>query len=81
MLWRRSLPKILSVGLHIAAMFHPTENRCKRLFRYLRTSAFPERKGRSNQGCGAVSPYKKYLLEQWNSGCHDTKKLYGEIYS
>ncbi|MEM9509838.1 MAG: hypothetical protein AAGA16_19510 [Cyanobacteria bacterium P01_E01_bin.35] len=26
-----------------------------------------------------VAPYKKYLLERWNSGCHDTKKLYAEI--
>ena len=51
----------------------------KSVFRYLRTPTFPERKGRSDKGCGSVSPYKKYLLEQWNSGCHDTKKLYREI--
>lgn len=49
------------------------------VFRYLRTPTFPERKGRSDKGCGAVSPDKKYLLEQCNSGCHDTKKLYREI--
>ncbi len=49
------------------------------VFRYLRTPTFPERKGRSDKGCGAVSPYTKYLLEQWNSGCHDTQKLYREI--
>ena len=34
------------------------------VFRYLRTPTFPERKGRSDKGCGTVSPYKKYLLEQ-----------------
>ena len=51
----------------------------KSVFRYLRTPTFPERKGRSDKGCGSVSPYKKYLLAQWNCGCHDTKKLYGEI--
>jgi transposase len=55
----------------------------------------PERKGRSDKGRGKVSPYKKYLLERWNSGgegrCflsslsnhrvgfHDTQKLYAEI--
>ena len=49
------------------------------VFRYLRSPVFPERKGRSDKGCGKVSPYQKYLLEQWNSGCHDTKKLYAEI--
>lgn len=49
------------------------------VFRYLRSPTFPERKGRSDKGRGKVSPYKKYLLSQWNSGCHDTKKLYAEI--
>ena len=46
------------------------------VFRYLRTSTFPERKGRSDKECGSVSPYKKYLLAQWNCGCPDTKKLW-----
>lgn len=49
------------------------------VFRYLRSPIFPERKGRSDRGRSLVSPYKKYLLERWNSGCHDTKKLYSEI--
>ena len=49
------------------------------VFRYLRSPTFPERKGRSDKGRSKVSPYKKYLLERWNSGFHDTKKLYAEI--
>ena len=49
------------------------------VFRYLRSPSFPERKGRSDKGRGVVAPYKKYLLERWNSGCHDTQKLYAEI--
>jgi transposase len=49
------------------------------VFRYLRSPKFPERKGRSDKGRGKVSPYKKYLLERWNSGFHDTQKLYAEI--
>lgn len=49
------------------------------VFRYLRSPIFPERKGRSDKGRSKVSPDKKYLLEQWNSGCHDTQKLYAEI--
>ena len=49
------------------------------VFRYLRSPTFPERKGRSDKGQSKVSPYKKYLLERWNSGFHDTKKLYAEI--
>ncbi|MGL5835858.1 MAG: ISL3 family transposase, partial [Waterburya sp.] len=49
------------------------------VFRYLRSPTFPERKGRSDKGRGKVSPFKKYLLERWNSGFHDTQKLYIEI--
>nr|WP_245915936.1 ISL3 family transposase [Merismopedia glauca] len=49
------------------------------VFRYLRSPSFPERKGRSDKGRGVVAPFKKYLLERWNSGCHDTQKLYAEI--
>ena len=49
------------------------------VFRYLRSPTFPERKGRGDKGRSKVSPYKKYLLSQWNSGCHDTQKLYAEI--
>ena len=49
------------------------------VFRYLRSPKFPERKGRSDKGRGKVSPYKKYLLERWNSGFHDTQKLHAEI--
>lgn len=49
------------------------------VFRYLRSPSFPERKGRSDKGLGVVAPFKKYLLERWNSGCHDTQKLYAEI--
>ncbi len=49
------------------------------VFRYLRSPTFPERKGRSDKGRGKVSPYKKYLQSRWNSGFHDTQKLYAEI--
>ncbi len=38
------------------------------VFRDLRSPKFPERKGRSDKGRSKVSPYKKYLLERWNSG-------------
>jgi transposase len=49
------------------------------VFRYLRSPVFPERKGRSDKGRGKVTPYNKYLQSRWNSGCHDTQKLYAEI--
>ena len=50
------------------------------VFRYLRTSTFPERQGRRDCGRSRLlDPYKDYVLERWNEGCHDTLGLFGEI--
>lgn len=50
------------------------------VFRYLRTSIFPERQGRSDCGRSRVlDPYKDYVLLRWNDGCHDALQLFGEI--
>ena len=49
------------------------------VFRYLRSSTFPERQGRSDRGRSLLDPYKDYVLSCWNDGCHDTKKLFEEI--
>ena len=49
------------------------------VFRYLRTSTFPERQGRSDCGRSLLDPYKEYLLKRWNNGCYDTKELFEEI--
>ncbi len=47
--------------------------------RYLQSATFPERKVRSDRGRSMLDPYKKYLLERWNNGCHNTAKLWQEI--
>ncbi len=49
------------------------------VYRYLQSATFPERKIRSDRGRSLLSPYKKYLLERWNNGCHNTAKLWQEI--
>lgn len=49
------------------------------VFRYLRTSSFPERQGRSDRGRSVLSPYKEYVFKRWNDGCYDTKELFEEI--
>lgn len=50
------------------------------VFRYLHSSTFPERQGRRDCGRSRlVDPYKDYVLERWNDGCHDTLRLFGEI--
>src|SRR5207237_5705575 len=40
------------------------------VFRYLRTATLPERTRRRDQGRSVLNPYKPYLLERWNAGCH-----------
>ena len=49
------------------------------VFRFLQSATFPERKGRSDRGRSLLAPYKKYLLERWNNGFHNTTKLWQEI--
>jgi transposase len=50
------------------------------VFRYLRTSTFPERQGRRDCGRSRIlDPYKDYVLQRWNDGCHDALQLFGEI--
>ena len=50
------------------------------VFRYLRTPMFPERQGRSDRGIRSlVSPYRNYLLQRWNEGCHEALQLFEEI--
>ena len=49
------------------------------VFRYLRTTTFPERRQRSDRGRSVLTPYKAYFLERWNAGCRDALRLYREI--
>lgn len=49
------------------------------VFRYLGSSQFPERKGRSDRGRSLIDPYKDYFLERWNTGCHEAKQLFQEL--
>jgi transposase len=49
------------------------------VFRYLRTTTLPERRRRRDGGYSVLNPYKPYLLERWNAGCHDALRLYGEL--
>jgi transposase len=49
------------------------------VFRYLRTTTLPERRRRRAGGHSVLNPYKPYLLDRWNAGCHDALRLYGEL--
>jgi transposase len=50
----------------------------KTIQRWLHTAVFPERAPRPAQR-SRLDPYKPYLLERWNAGCHNATKLWHEI--
>ena len=49
------------------------------IVRYLQAPTFPERKGRSDKGKSVLTPYKEYILQQWNIGCRDALQLFRAI--
>jgi transposase len=47
--------------------------------RYLRHETFPERKGRSDVGRSLLDPWKPLILERWNIGQRDGRRLFHEL--
>jgi transposase len=47
--------------------------------RYLRHETFPERKGRGDAGRSLLDPWKPLLLERWNAGRRDGRRLFREL--
>jgi transposase len=47
--------------------------------RYLRLPTWPGRQHRSHYGRSLLNPYKDYLLERWNAGCHTAIQLFREL--
>ena len=52
---------------------------CRTIERYLQTPTWPGRQHRRHYGRSIVTPYKAYLLERWNAGCHTAIQLFQEI--
>jgi transposase len=48
-------------------------------FRYLQQPTFPERKERRSKGRSVLAPYKAYLVQRWNDGCLNARRLFREI--
>ena len=48
------------------------------VFRYWQHTTFPERKAR-RRGRSVLSPYKDYLVQRWNDGCLNARRLFQEI--
>jgi transposase len=47
--------------------------------RYLQAPTFPGRKRRSDTGKSLLTPYKAYILKQWNAGCREALQLFRAI--
>ena len=47
--------------------------------RYLHRATFPERQERRDRDRGLLDPYRDYLLQLWNSGCHSSKLLFEQL--
>ena len=47
--------------------------------RDLQSAIFAGRKRRSDCGTSVLNPYKPYLLERWNTGCHTGMQLFREL--
>jgi transposase len=49
-------------------------------YRWLQSETFPERQGRSDAGRSLLDPWGSSLLERWNAGCRDGRRLHGELH-
>jgi len=47
--------------------------------RDLRSATFAGRRRRSDLGASVLNPYKSYLLERWNAGCHTAMRLLRDL--
>jgi transposase len=70
-----------SIGLSVQAIAKELGVARNTVYNYLRSSTFTERRQRSDQGFSLLNPYHNYLLSRWNSGNHNTQKLFEEIRS
>ncbi len=68
-------------GYKIADIAHHVGIHTRTVYRFLAASTFPEYKSYRRQTRSSLDSYKPYLVQQWNQGHHQTKKLFYEIQS
>jgi len=49
------------------------------VFRFLQHTTFPERQPRRQFKATLLDPFKTYLTDRWNAGCHNASKLFCEM--
>lgn len=65
---------IQAIAAHVGRNRRPVK-------KYLQASPFPERQPRRQRHPTLLDPYKAYLLERWNAGCHRADELCRAIQS
>jgi transposase len=66
-------------GWTVVAIAAQVGRSCRTIERYLRLPTWPVRQHRSHYGRSVLNPYKDYLLERWNAGCHTAIQLFREL--
>jgi transposase len=52
---------------------------CRTIERYVHMPTWPGRQHRRHYGRSILNPYKAYILERWNAGCHTAIQLFHEL--
>jgi transposase len=66
-------------GWTVVAIAAQVGRSCRTIERYLRLPTWPVRQHRSHYGRSVLNPYKDYLLERWNAGCHTAIQLFRDL--
>jgi transposase len=66
-------------GWSVPAIAAQVGRSCRTVERYLCLPTWPVQQHRRHYGRSVLNPYKAYLLERWNAGCHTAIQLFHEI--
>jgi transposase len=66
-------------GWPVVAIAAQVGRSCRTIERYLHMPTWPGRQHRRHYGRSLLNPYKAYLLERWNAGCHTAIQLFREL--
>jgi transposase len=66
-------------GLSAEAVAQRVGISSRTVFRFLRHTTFPERQPRRQFKATLLDPFKTYLTDRWNAGCHNASKLFREM--
>jgi transposase len=66
-------------GWTVVAIAAQVGRSCRTIERYLHMPTWPVRQHRRHYGRSILNPYKAYILERWNAGCHTAIQLFHEL--